>query len=92
MEITKVSTKGQVVIPQEIRKELGLEAGTSMLVTKMKDAVVLKKIKIPDLKKEFEALTNWGEAWAKKSKIRNEEDVARLIHKARGVKHAWGSS
>ena len=88
MEITKVSTKGQIVIPQEIRKELGIESGTSMAVTKMKDYVLLKKIKIPDLKKEFEELTKFGEAWAKKNNLKNEEDVARLMHKMRGVKHA----
>ena len=88
MEITKVSTKGQIVIPQEIRKELGIESGTSMVVTKMKDYVLLKKIKIPDLKKEFEELTKFGEAWSKKNNLKNEDDVARLIHKMRGVKHA----
>ena len=88
MEITKVSTKGQIVIPQEIRKELGIESGTSMLVTKMKDYVLLKKVKIPDLKKEFEELTKLGEAWAKKNNLKNEEDVARLMHKMRGVRHA----
>lgn len=88
MEITKVSTKGQVVIPQGIRKELGLEAGTSVAIEKSRNIVILRKIQLPDLKKEFEALAKMGKAWAKKNKIRNEEDVARLIHEARGVKHA----
>ena len=59
-----------------------------MMVTKMKDYVLLKKIKIPDLKKEFDELTKFGEAWAKKNNLKNEEDVARLINKMRGVKHA----
>ena len=88
MEITKVSTKGQIVIPQGIRKELGLEAGASVAIEKSRNIVILRKIQLPDLKKEFEALTKIGSAWAKKNKIKNEDDVARLIHKTRGVKHA----
>ena len=88
MEITKVSTKGQVVIPQEIRKELGLEAGTSVAIEKSRNIVILRKIQLPDLKKEFEALTKIGKAWAKKNKIKNEGDVARMMHKMRGIRHA----
>ena len=88
MEITKVSTKGQIVIPQEIRKELGLEAGASVAIEKSRNIVSLRKIQLPDLKKEFEALTKISSAWAKKNKIKNEDDVARLIHKMRGASHA----
>ena len=86
-EITKISTKGQVVIPANIRKELGLAIGSSVIVTKMQDFVVLKKIQIPDLKKEFEMLTKWGIKHAKKMGIKSEEDVVRMIHESRGVKH-----
>ena len=84
-EITKISTKGQVVIPSDIRKELGLDIGTSVLVTKMRDFVLLKKINIPDMKKEFEKLTKWGMQYSKKKGIKSEEDVARMIHESRGL-------
>ena len=86
-EITKISTKGQVVIPSEIRKELGLEIGSSVLVTKMQDFVLLKKINVPDVKREFEMLTKWGKRHAKKHSIKSEEDVVRMIHEARGIKY-----
>jgi len=85
-EITRISTKGQVVIPLEIRKELGLDIGSSVLVTKMKDFVLLKKINIPDIKNEFENLTKWGMKYAKKKGIKTEEDVVRMIHESRGIK------
>ena len=85
-EITKVSTKGQVVIPSGIRKELGLEIGTSVLVTRMEDFVLLKKINVPDMKKEFQKLTKWGTRFAKEKGIKNEENVMRIIHKGRGLK------
>ena len=84
--ITKISTKGQIVIPSEIRKELGLEIGSSVLVTKMQDFVLLKKVNVPDVKKEFELLTKWGKHHAKKRGIKSEEDVVRMIHEARGIK------
>lgn len=86
-EITKISTKGQVVIPSDIRKELGLDIGSSVLVTKMQNFVLLKKIEIPDMMNEFENLTKWGSKHAKKMGIKSEEDVVRMIHEARKVKH-----
>ena len=79
-EVTKISTKGQVVIPSNIRKELGLDIGSSVLVTKMQDFVLLKKINIPDVKKEFERLTKWGTKHAKKMGIKSEDDIIRIMH------------
>ena len=52
MEITKISSKGQVVIPSKIRRELGIEKGSVLGVEKMKDMVILKKIDF-DLVKQF---------------------------------------
>lgn len=52
MEITKISSKGQVVIPFKIRSELGIEEGSVLGVEKMKDMVILKKIDL-DLVKQF---------------------------------------
>jgi AbrB family looped-hinge helix DNA binding protein len=42
MEITKLSTKGQIVIPEEIRK--GLEVGTPFVVVKQGNLILLKKV------------------------------------------------
>jgi AbrB family looped-hinge helix DNA binding protein len=41
---TKLSSKGQVVIPEDVRKELGLEPGAQFVVMGEGDVVILKRI------------------------------------------------
>ncbi|MEM4733558.1 MAG: AbrB/MazE/SpoVT family DNA-binding domain-containing protein [Candidatus Bathyarchaeia archaeon] len=55
-EVTTVSEKGQVVIPQSIRKELGIKPKTKFLVYGRGDMVIMKKLELPDLKKEWEEI------------------------------------
>ena len=55
-DVTVVSKKGQVVIPQTIRKKLGIEPKTKLLVYGYQDAVIMKKLKMPDVTKELEAM------------------------------------
>jgi AbrB family looped-hinge helix DNA binding protein len=86
-EVTKMTSKGQVVIPQEIRKDLGIEEGNQLVVSRLGDLVLMKKIAVPDPKKEFQQMTKFGTKFAKKKGIRNEEDVVARIHKSRGVKN-----
>jgi len=42
MEVTKLSTKGQIVIPEEFRKNL--EVGTPFIISKQNDLIILKKV------------------------------------------------
>jgi len=44
MEILKLSSKGQVVIPQGMRKELGMQEGVIIGIEKVNNMVVIKKI------------------------------------------------
>ena len=46
---TKLSSKGQVVIPEEIRRRLGLEVGDQFVVIGEGDVVVLKTIAAPPI-------------------------------------------
>ena len=46
---TKMSSKGQVVIPENIRKQLNLKAGSQFIVIGEKDVVILKNISPPSL-------------------------------------------
>ncbi|GBE14997.1 hypothetical protein BMS3Abin14_01051 [bacterium BMS3Abin14] len=46
---TKMSSKGQIVIPESIRKNLKLEAGTQFVVIAEDDVVILKTITPPSL-------------------------------------------
>ena len=52
---TKMSSKGQVVIPEEIRKKLGLVAGTQFVVIGDRDVVILKALSPPSMD-EFDEL------------------------------------
>ncbi len=52
MELTRIGTKGQIVIPQRIRKELEINAGSVLAVETMKDLVIIKKIDT-DLIRQF---------------------------------------
>jgi AbrB family looped-hinge helix DNA binding protein len=50
-----MSSRGQVVIPENVRNEMGLQAGDEFVVLAEKDTVVLKSIRRPSMK-EFDAL------------------------------------
>ncbi len=51
-QVTTMSEKGQIVIPQSIRKELGIKPKTKFLVFGKGDTVIMKKLELPDIKKE----------------------------------------
>ena len=46
---TKMSSKGQVVIPKAIRKKLNLKPGAQFVVVGDKDALILKTITAPNM-------------------------------------------
>lgn len=48
LAVTKTSVKGQLVIPQKIRQELGIKDGQLMLVYAAGDRIVLKKVEAPE--------------------------------------------
>jgi AbrB family looped-hinge helix DNA binding protein len=81
---TKMSSKGQVVIPETIRKQLNLKAGAQFIVVGEKDVVILKNISPPSID-EFgdliaDARKKGREAGIKKS------DISDAILDARGKK------
>lgn len=52
-EITTVSEKGQVVIPQSLRKEMRIRPRTKFLVFGRGDTVIMKRLELPDVKHEW---------------------------------------
>ncbi|MEE8059362.1 MAG: AbrB/MazE/SpoVT family DNA-binding domain-containing protein [Pseudomonadales bacterium] len=42
MEITRLSTKGQIIIPKSIRAHFSLETGQELLVLETEDGILLK--------------------------------------------------
>lgn len=81
---TKMSSKGQVVIPEKIRKQLNLKAGAQFVVVGEKDVVILKNIAPPSLV-EFGALIAEARKKGKQAGIK-KSDISDAILKARGKK------
>jgi AbrB family looped-hinge helix DNA binding protein len=52
-EITTVSEKGQVVIPQKIRKSLKIKPKTKLAVYTKNDMIIMRAFEVPDLEKEW---------------------------------------
>lgn len=55
-EITTISEKGQVVIPLGLRKHLGIKPRAKFLVFGDGDMIVMKKLQLPDVRKEWEGI------------------------------------
>jgi antitoxin PrlF len=56
-DVIKVSSKGQIVIPREIRKKLGVKSGEKLLVLTHDGDIVLRKTKeasVEDIGKKLE--------------------------------------
>ena len=84
-ETIKMSSRGQIVIPQGIREELKASEGTIFSVVSAKDAIILKKIQTPskeELLREMWAIASEGRKRAEKLGIK-ESDVPELVQRAR---------
>jgi len=81
---TKLSTRGQVVIPEEIRNRLGLEPGEQFVVIGEGDVVVLKTLKPPKLE-ELKPLLDKVQEAAQAAGV-TPEDVERVIAEVRASK------
>ena len=62
---TKMSSHGQVVIPEEVRNSLGLKEGTKFIIIGQGDSVILKSISLPS-KDQFKNLASKARKSAKK--------------------------
>lgn len=78
---TKMSSKGQVVIPEAVRNKLGLSAGTQFVVTGQGDVVVLKKLAAPSMA-EFDAVVAMARRQARTTRLK-KADVQDAVKKAR---------
>jgi len=81
---TKMTSRGQVVIPEDIRKRLNLKVGAQFVVVGEKDVVIFKSITQPSMK-EFDTLIVEARRQAKEAGLKRS-DVNAAIAKARGRK------
>ncbi|HDD53558.1 MAG: AbrB/MazE/SpoVT family DNA-binding domain-containing protein [Aquificota bacterium] len=80
---TRMSSKGQVVIPEEIRKKLNLKPGARFVVVAEGDALLLKLISSPSME-EFDRLLEKARRAARKAGItkREIEDAIKKVRQA----------
>jgi AbrB family looped-hinge helix DNA binding protein len=81
---TKMSSKGQVVIPETIRKQLNLKPGSQFVVIGDKDIVILKNISPPTLDK-FDGLIAEARRKGKQVGLK-KSDIQDAVISARGKK------
>lgn len=78
---TRLSSKGQVVIPEEIRTRLGLEEGAQFVVVGEGDVVILEII-APPARSELDALVRRARSAARRAGVQRS-DLRRSVRKAR---------
>jgi bifunctional DNA-binding transcriptional regulator/antitoxin component of YhaV-PrlF toxin-antitoxin module len=81
--LVKMSGKGQLVVPGRIREKEGFSSSDRFVAIEVEDGVLFKRVEIPDVKIEFEALSRDIASHFKKHKIK-QSDVADAVKWARG--------
>ncbi|HME42751.1 MAG TPA: AbrB/MazE/SpoVT family DNA-binding domain-containing protein [Syntrophorhabdales bacterium] len=79
-----MSSKGQVVIPEEIRKRLKLRPGSQFVVIGEDDVVILKAVTAPCMA-EFDVLIAKARSQARQAGLKHS-DIADAVARARGQK------
>ena len=78
---TRMSSKGQIVIPEEVRKTLHLKEGDQFFIIGRGDTVILKAITPPDAD-ELDDFLKEAQKAAKKAGIK-KSDVKKMVQKVR---------
>lgn len=79
MEIAKVTSKGQITIPVEIRKKLNLQSGDKVVFMEDRDKVFI----LNAAKAAFINLQNAFAGEAERAGIYSEEDVVNIVAEVR---------
>jgi len=81
---TRMSSKGQIVIPENIRKQMNLKPGVEFIVLGEDDVVILKTITAPGMD-EFDGLIKQARQQAKLAGLKRAE-ISAALSSARGRK------
>lgn len=85
VEVTRMSSKGQVVIPQKVREKVDADEGTIFAVAGGKDTIVLKKMASPSNEELLHDLELIAGAGRKRLEALGfgEEDIPEVVAKRR---------
>lgn len=85
IEITRISSKGQVVIPLAIRNKLKLGDGEPLAISAKDNLIVLKRIEDPLTEDDLETFNEIKDAWKEigegKAKKMKSDDFLKEISK-----------
>ena len=81
-ELVKMSPKGQLVVPREIRNKENFKPSDRFVAFGVKGGVLFKRVKIPNVKAEFESLSKEIARQFKEQKVK-EKDVKEAVRWAR---------
>jgi AbrB family looped-hinge helix DNA binding protein len=81
IEIATVSSRGQICIPNDIRKDMGLKEGSKVIFALAGDSLIMKRVSMQTFAEITKPLKD------AKKKIR-EDEVVDLIHKIRKEKNS----
>jgi len=81
VDVTRLSSKGQIVVPRAVREALGLEAGAKFIVMGEGDTIILKRIREP-ASADFRRMADKAEARALEAGL-TPADVHSAVKRAR---------
>ncbi len=84
VELTRISEKGQVVIPSSLRKEMGIKKSDQFMVFGEAGTVILKKIETLAIKKTFDEIAKPLQQAAKQAGL-TRADVKKAIKDVRNA-------
>src|SRR4030066_708129 len=87
-EVAVVGTKGQIVIPQRLRRELKITSKTKLVVYRKGDKLVVAKLKVPPLGEELKDLFREIDEQNKGKKKPTEKEILEEIKAKRRKRRA----
>jgi AbrB family looped-hinge helix DNA binding protein len=88
-EIAVVGTKGQFVIPQDLRRRLAIKPKTKLAIYRKGDKLVVTKLKIPTAGKELDDF--FAEIDEGTKRVASQQEIIKEIQAYRKEKRARGN-
>ena len=84
MELTRLSERGQIVIPTELRRSMNLKEGERFIIMGVGDTIILRKLELSQERLRLKKLIRESREKAAKSGF-SEREVEKLIRETRKV-------
>jgi len=84
VELTRISEKGQIVIPSSLRREMNIKKSDQFLIFGEDNTVILKKVEKPAIKKKFDEIAKPLQKAAKLTSLKRK-DLEKAIRDVRNA-------